>query len=72
MVAEIRERLIDELDYELEADNQQAFADFYRDHPFIHVPDVLASHSTSRVLTSELVSGATWQERAAWSSEPSG
>ena len=35
------ERLIDELDYELEAANQQAFADYYRGHPFIHVPDVL-------------------------------
>jgi predicted unusual protein kinase regulating ubiquinone biosynthesis (AarF/ABC1/UbiB family) len=67
MVAEIRERLIDELDYELEAVNQQAFADFYRGHPFIHVPDVLASHSTSRVLTSELVTGATWQEMTQWS-----
>ncbi len=66
MVAEIRERLIDELDYTLEAVNQQTFADFYRGHPFIHVPDVLASHSTSRVLTSELVSGATWQEMLQW------
>ena len=47
MVAEIKERLIDELDYQLEATNQQAFADYYRGHPFIHVPDVLASHSTS-------------------------
>ena len=69
MVAEIRERLIDELDYTLEATNQQAFADFYRGHPFIHVPDVLASHSTARVLTSELVSGATWQEMIQWSQE---
>jgi predicted unusual protein kinase regulating ubiquinone biosynthesis (AarF/ABC1/UbiB family) len=69
MVAEIRERLIDELDYTLEATNQQAFADFYRGHPFIHVPDVLASHSTGRVLTSELVSGATWQEMIQWSQD---
>ena len=69
MVAEIRERLIDELDYTLEAINQQAFADYYRGHPFIHVPDVLASHSTARVLTSELVQGATWQEMIQWSQE---
>jgi predicted unusual protein kinase regulating ubiquinone biosynthesis (AarF/ABC1/UbiB family) len=69
MVAEIRERLIDELDYTLEASNQQAFADFYRGHPFIHVPDVLASHSTARVLTSELADGATWQEMVQWSQE---
>jgi predicted unusual protein kinase regulating ubiquinone biosynthesis (AarF/ABC1/UbiB family) len=69
MVAEIRERLIDELDYVLEADNQQAFANFYRGHPFIHVPDVLASHSTAKVLTSELVGGATWQEMLGWSQD---
>ena len=67
MVAEIRDRLIDELDYSLEAENQQAFADYYRGHPFIHVPDVMASHSTGRVLTSDLVSGATWQEMISWS-----
>ena len=36
------ERLIEELDYRLEARNQQRFADYYRGHPFIHVPDVLA------------------------------
>ncbi|MEP7114745.1 MAG: AarF/ABC1/UbiB kinase family protein [Ilumatobacteraceae bacterium] len=69
MVAEIRERLIDELDYTLEAVNQQAFADYFRGHPFIHVPDVLASHSTARVLTSELVDGATWQQMLQWPQE---
>jgi len=69
MVAEIRDRLIDELDYALEAVNQQAFADYYRGHPFIRVPEVLASHSTSRVLTSELVDGATWQEMVQWPQE---
>jgi len=69
MVAEIRERLIDELDYELEAANQQMFADYYRGHPFIHVPEVIGSHSTARVLTSELVTGATWNEMLQWSQE---
>jgi predicted unusual protein kinase regulating ubiquinone biosynthesis (AarF/ABC1/UbiB family) len=34
MVAEIKERLREELDYTKEAQNQQQFADFYRDHPF--------------------------------------
>ena len=41
MVEEIKERLVEELDYRLEARNQQIFADYYRDHPFIHVPDVI-------------------------------
>ena len=37
---EIRERILEELDYELEAQNQRAFARAYRGHPFAHVPDV--------------------------------
>jgi predicted unusual protein kinase regulating ubiquinone biosynthesis (AarF/ABC1/UbiB family) len=69
MVAEIKERLTDELDYTLEAVNQQAFADYFRGHPFISVPDVVASHSTPRVLTTELATGATWKEMLQWSQE---
>ena len=42
MVAEIKERVTEELDYRREAANQPRFADFYRGHPFIHVPDVAA------------------------------
>ncbi len=66
MVAEIKERLIEELDYRREARNQAEFADFYRDHPYIHVPDVVPQLSTGRVLTSELVNGHTWDELLAW------
>ena len=67
MVAEIKERITEELDYELEARNQRAFADFYRGHPTIHVPDVIDRLSTKRVLTSELVDGHTWDEMLTWS-----
>ncbi|MFT3853693.1 MAG: AarF/ABC1/UbiB kinase family protein [Ilumatobacteraceae bacterium] len=66
MVAEIKERLIEELDYRREAANQQRFADYYRDHPFIDVPNVLPGLSTGRVLTTELVTGATWDELLTW------
>jgi predicted unusual protein kinase regulating ubiquinone biosynthesis (AarF/ABC1/UbiB family) len=66
MISEIKERLVEELDYSLEARNQQHFADFYRGHPHIHVPEVLPTFSTNRVLTSELVTGATWQEMREW------
>ena len=66
MVAEIKERLVEELDYRLEARNQAEFADYYRDHPYIHVPDVVPAYSTGRVLTSELVNGATWDELLTW------
>lgn len=66
MVAEIKERITDELDYRLEARNQARFAQHYRDHPFIHVPAVLPTLSTGRVLTTELVTGATWAEALTW------
>jgi len=66
MVAEVKERLSEELDYRLEARNQQLFADFYRGHPFIHVPDVLPTFSSAHVITSELVDGATWQQMLEW------
>ena len=46
IVAELRERLVEELDYRMEADHQQLFADFYRGHPFIHVPEVVRDLST--------------------------
>jgi predicted unusual protein kinase regulating ubiquinone biosynthesis (AarF/ABC1/UbiB family) len=63
MVEEIRVRLTEELDYRQEAKNQQLFADFYRGHPLIHVPEVLHRFSTARVLTTELVNGRPWAEQ---------
>jgi predicted unusual protein kinase regulating ubiquinone biosynthesis (AarF/ABC1/UbiB family) len=54
---EIRERIGDELDYELEAANQRTLARIYRGHPFIAVPDVVSSLSTERVMVSEFVHG---------------
>jgi predicted unusual protein kinase regulating ubiquinone biosynthesis (AarF/ABC1/UbiB family) len=59
---EIRERILEELDYELEAQNQRAFARAYRGHPFAHVPDVVTSLSARRVLVSEWVDGRPFPE----------
>ena len=59
---ELRERVLEELDYELEAQNQRAFARAYRGHPFIHVPDVVTRLSTERVLVSEWVDGVGFDE----------
>ena len=66
---ELRERLTEELDYCFEAENQRMFADWYRGHPFIHVPDVLGELSTRRVLTTDLAEGARFQEMESWSQE---
>jgi predicted unusual protein kinase regulating ubiquinone biosynthesis (AarF/ABC1/UbiB family) len=64
---ELRDRLTEELDYCLEAENQRLFAGWYRDHPFIHVPEVVDELSTRRVLTTELAEGVRFQELESWS-----
>ena len=70
MMAELGARLTEELDYRLEAKNQRLFADFYRGHPFIHVPDVVDSLSAARVLTTELATGVRFAQVAKeWSQE---
>lgn len=69
MVAEIKDRLREELDYIREARNQKEFAEFYRGHPFIHVPEVIDHLSTARVLTTELVSGSSFDEVLTWSQD---
>jgi hypothetical protein len=55
---EIRSRIGDELDYELEAQNQRALARIFKGHPFIVVPDVVTSLSREKVMVSEFVDGA--------------
>ena len=54
---EIKERIVEELDYELEAQNQRSLARIFAGHPFIVVPDVVSSLSRERVLVSEFVDG---------------
>jgi predicted unusual protein kinase regulating ubiquinone biosynthesis (AarF/ABC1/UbiB family) len=67
--AELKERVMEELDYELEAQSQRAFARGYRGHPFIHVPDVVTRLSTERVLVSEWVDGSAFEEVRSGSQE---
>jgi predicted unusual protein kinase regulating ubiquinone biosynthesis (AarF/ABC1/UbiB family) len=59
---ELRLRVMEELDYEYEAQSQRSFARAYRDHPFIYVPDVLTRLSRRRVLVTEYVEGAQFPE----------
>jgi len=67
LLAELRERITEELDYRTEAKNQQMFADYYDSHPTIHVPRVLPEYSSRRVVTSELADGARFAEMMEWS-----
>jgi predicted unusual protein kinase regulating ubiquinone biosynthesis (AarF/ABC1/UbiB family) len=62
VTAEIRERIGEELDYELEAQNQRSLARIFNGHPFIAVPDVVSSLSRERVLVSEFVQGVGFEE----------
>jgi predicted unusual protein kinase regulating ubiquinone biosynthesis (AarF/ABC1/UbiB family) len=66
LLAELRERVTEELDYRREARNQQLFARYYEGHPTIAVPQVLGELSTRRVVTSELADGARFAEMAGW------
>jgi predicted unusual protein kinase regulating ubiquinone biosynthesis (AarF/ABC1/UbiB family) len=59
---ELRERVMEELDYEYEAQNQRSFARAYRDHPFIYVPEVVTRLSRRRVLVTELVEGIGFEQ----------
>ena len=69
VVAELRERLLEELDYEQEAQSQARFAAWYEGHPFIHIPAVVPELSTRRVLTTELATGARYAEVQQWEPE---
>ncbi len=57
LFAELRERIGEELDYELEAQHQRRVERKFRGHPFILVPRVDTALSTRRVLVSEYVLG---------------
>jgi predicted unusual protein kinase regulating ubiquinone biosynthesis (AarF/ABC1/UbiB family) len=62
VAGELRERVLEELDFELEAQQQRTFARAYRGHPFIYVPDVMTSLSRRRVMVCEWVDGMRFEE----------
>jgi hypothetical protein len=69
LVTELRDRVLEELDYRREAENQQLFAAYYDGHPTISVPGIVSELSSRRVVTSELSTGARFAELAGWSQE---
>ncbi len=54
---EVRERLVEEIDYEMEAGNFRCMAALHADIPNVIIPEVVAEASTPRVLTMEFVEG---------------
>ncbi len=57
VVAELRGRIYEELDYAHEAQNQRNFRQLYSGHPFFRIPKVIEEYSTDRILTSEFIDG---------------
>ena len=69
LLAELRDRVLEEIDYRREAANQELFADYFEGHPTIIVPRVVAELSTRRVVTSDLAVGARFAELESWSQD---
>jgi predicted unusual protein kinase regulating ubiquinone biosynthesis (AarF/ABC1/UbiB family) len=67
LIAELRERVLEELDYRREAANQQKLHEYFAGHPTISVPAIVTGLSAQRVVTSELVTGARFADVVGWS-----
>lgn len=59
---EVRDRILEELDYRREAANQQRFAELFEGHPFIVVPKVYPDLCRTRVITQEFIEGRPFSE----------
>ena len=61
LFSELRDRIGEELDYELEAQHQRRVERSMRGHPFIFVPPVDTTLSTRRVLVTQYVDGERFE-----------
>jgi predicted unusual protein kinase regulating ubiquinone biosynthesis (AarF/ABC1/UbiB family) len=68
LLAELKQRVLEELDYALEAEAQRAFAAAYADDPEIAVPRVVAS--APKVLVSEWLDGTPLSRIIAGGTQP--
>ncbi|MDQ4065112.1 MAG: AarF/ABC1/UbiB kinase family protein [Actinomycetota bacterium] len=66
IATEVRDRVLEELDYRREASNQQRFAELFRDHPFIVVPKVYPEFCRARVITQEFINGSPLSTAFEW------
>jgi predicted unusual protein kinase regulating ubiquinone biosynthesis (AarF/ABC1/UbiB family) len=69
LIEEVRERIVEEVDYRREADNQRLFVDYFDGHPFIAIPRVVDELCAAHVLTTELHDGTRFAEMETWSRE---
>lgn len=59
---EVRSRVLEELDYLLEADNLDTLADLYEGHPFVWIPRSIPELTTERILTMDRAKGKPFAE----------
>src|SRR5688500_17621558 len=66
---EVKDRVLEELDYRREASNQQRFAELFAGHPFIVVLRVYKEYSRTRVITQDFVKGEPFLSSYDWDQE---
>ena len=69
VTAEVRDRVLEELDYRREASNQERFAKLFDKHPYIVVPKVYKDYCRTRVITQEFIEGKPFLSALEWSQE---
>ena len=62
LATELRARMREELDYELEARNVKEFHERFWGHPWVRIPNLVPEYSTHHLLTTEWVDGMTFDE----------
>jgi predicted unusual protein kinase regulating ubiquinone biosynthesis (AarF/ABC1/UbiB family) len=62
IAAELEARLLEECNYELEAERQAKFAAWFQNDPVIVVPRVFTAWCSPGVLVSEFIQGESWQQ----------
>lgn len=63
---EVKDRVLEELDYRREASNQAKFTELWRDHPFIVIPKVYPDYCKTRVITQEFITGQPFMTSMEW------
>lgn len=63
---EVRDRVLEELDYRREANNQDRFARLFDKHPYIVVPKVYKEYCRTRVITQEFIDGKPFLSALEW------
>lgn len=69
LLKEMKERFLQECDYELEAVNQQKFRTLFARDPYVKVPEPYLDYCSKHVFTSEFCEGTSYYDFAAKASE---